>query len=246
MDNNTQPNQEPKIVVIDPFAHPPDLDPTQAGQKNYGNNGILDNLTALVIGSGNNSFHVNNQEGLYMGSNDATRAPFAVDMLGKATFRDQYGETIVDPTGLRSDTQFVSSSIEDFSDRPTAFTTPLDIPFTKLTLHAGRPTNIYVFITVTTYFSNLTGGDAGAAPTGIVQLKVDAALASFKIKTKDVRLYTPEIDRTDSRILTQSYQKLLQLTGGDHTLNLVSYLSTTSGYALHVTQTSLSYITLGK
>lgn len=239
--------QPPQLTLIDPFSHPPAPDPTQPPvQQNYGNNGILDNLTALHIGSGKNSFHADNQQGLYMGDNDASLAPFAVDMTGKATFRDQYGATIVDPTGLKSDTQFLSSSIEDFSDRSTIFSQPLDIPFTKLSLHVTRPTNIFIFITVTMFLSGLTGGDIAAAPIGIVKLKVDNVLQRFEIKMQDVRMYTPTIDRTTSRIFTKSYQKLLQLTGGDHTFNLVSYLSTASAYGLHVTQTSLSYITLGK
>jgi len=251
MDQNQNPNSGPpapsgpQLTVIDPFYHPPAPDP-QVAQRNYGNNGILDNLTALIIGSGKNSFHVDNQQGLYMGDNDASIAPFAVDMSGKATFRDQYGYTIVDPTGLRSDTQFLSSTVEDFSDRTTKFTQPFDVPFTKLSLHVGRDTNIYIFVTVTMYISGFTGGDIAADPIGTVQLKVDGALAAFKIKMQDVRMYTPTIDRSTSRVFTLSYQKLLQLTGGDHTFNLVSFLSAAGAYTLHVTQSSLSYITLGK
>lgn len=245
---------------IDPFYHPqpvqgqvqpqlfgdpqkPQPVPNVPQGSSYG---ILQDLVALNVGRGKYGWHISRQ-GMCMGDEDFAKAPFSVDMNGRATFRDPLGVTIVDAGGIKSDTQFLTDELEDFTDRQTTSATPKTIANTTVDFILQRPTNLLIPVTVSAYISGLAGGDAGADPVGIVQLVVDGVVQPYKIKFQDIRMYDAETaGLTISRTFTESYDKIVQLAAGAHTISLIFYLLTASSYALHVSESSIGYITFGK
>jgi len=235
--------------IIDPFLHPSLPQPPvriQTPARDYGNNGVWKNLTAINIGAGEYSINAD-RRGLWAGHNEFEKAPFFVTTKGVMGLRDQLGQTILDASGIKSDTQFLYSTIEDYTDRTVEDTTPIDIPYTSLTFSIQRITNVFIALSFSGYVSGLTGGIAGDYPTTKVQLSVDGVLSSFVLEKQNMRMYcAEETGLTTSEIFSQSFQKIVQLNPGVHTLKLSMSLSGDAGYVFHVTQTALNYITLGK
>ena len=140
-----------------------------------------------------------------------------------------------------------SDNIVNLSDRDVSFNSYAyaDVPYTTLNFNLKRQSRILILVSIRFNILGLISTDTGSA---VYQLNIDGTNDGFPLTYSGVEGHTNGISgnaQTGDGVL--SYQKIVTLNPGAHTIKLQNYYGTGTGTGyLRTIATSMTYIILGK